>query len=161
MPTKYFKKELPKNPLFSASGEQIRFDFISPNIGFMQTEDPALITELEKCIAQKRNGVLPCTEEEFAEFQKKKQDLASSVSQLAESGIPIQPPSFSTQPGWREEISPAMMGDTLQTIKTPQGAGAAQVSDLSEPAPQKQAAPAVRSQPAIGRRAQPAAAVAE
>ena len=70
MPTKYYSKEIPEAPVF-VSGHPMRFDLL-------ETSDPMLITELDKCVARGIGGVISITPEQYAEESKKKQALQSS-----------------------------------------------------------------------------------
>lgn len=84
MPNKFYKKELPDTAVYVA-GTPIRFDIL-------ETSDPLLISELNKCVAKGVGGVIEITEEQFQEEAKKK---ASSMT----SG------SNSNQPRGRQELS--------------------------------------------------------
>lgn len=95
MPTYYFKKELPKNPLYDSSGEPIVFELLNAHEGYLQTDNEKLASELKKSAAAHRGGVLVITEADYAEFLKKK---------------PPTPPSSTT---WREELGGGMSADTL------------------------------------------------
>lgn len=79
---KYFKKELPTNPLALPNGRKIHFDHADPNdLGFFKTEDGYLIGELESAIARHVGGVLPSNEAEYIAFEQKKRDTPSTSSQ--------------------------------------------------------------------------------
>ena len=60
----YFAKELENQPVF-VFGHPMRFDFLA-------TEDPALISELNKCAAKGVGGVISITKEHYDEELKKK-----------------------------------------------------------------------------------------
>lgn len=64
MPTRWFAKELPSMPLF-VMGYPLRFDFL-------ETEDGALIAELDNAIRNRAGGVSSITQEEYADQVKKK-----------------------------------------------------------------------------------------
>jgi len=61
---KFYSKEIPESPVI-VNGISMRFDII-------ETEDPVLIRELDKCIAASVGGVMSITAEQFAEGVKKK-----------------------------------------------------------------------------------------
>lgn len=64
---KYYRKEIPEAPVFVA-GHPYRFDILS-------TEDPILISELDKCVARHVGGVIAISKEEYEEEVKKKEQL--------------------------------------------------------------------------------------
>lgn len=61
---KFYQKELPESPVY-VSGHPLIFDFL-------ETEDAALIAELDKCVMRGVGGVSSITPEQFAEEVKKK-----------------------------------------------------------------------------------------
>lgn len=83
MPTRYFMKELPTMPLF-VMGYPLRFDFL-------ETEDGALIAELDNAIRNRVGGVSSITKEQYdSESQKKTHETLS-----ANNSNPAQ---------WRKEL---------------------------------------------------------
>jgi hypothetical protein len=72
---RYFKKEIPDQAIY-VFGQPFRFDFLA-------TEDPAMIIELDKCIAKQRGGVIAISKEEYeVEAQKKtNEQLLRNASQ--------------------------------------------------------------------------------
>ena len=62
---RYFLKEIPTNPIY-VMGQPYRFDFLA-------TEDPLLISELDKCIKHQRGGVVAITQETYEAEVKKKE----------------------------------------------------------------------------------------
>jgi hypothetical protein len=71
---KFYAKELPESPVYVA-GHPLIFDF-------METEDSALIGELDKCVARHVGGVIEISEEQFREEVKKKGTGNSSANNL-------------------------------------------------------------------------------
>jgi hypothetical protein len=62
---RHYRKEIPESSVFIA-GHPMRFDIL-------ETEDPMLIAELDKCVARGIGGVIQITPEEYAEEVKKKE----------------------------------------------------------------------------------------
>lgn len=81
---RYYGKEIAELPVY-VNGVPLKFDIL-------ETTDPALIAELDKCIAKGRGGVYSITVEKYAEELKKKG-----------SGQPLQ--SDSTPRHSRQELS--------------------------------------------------------
>lgn len=77
---RYFKKELPDNPVYCL-GQPFRFDFLA-------TEDAVLISELDKCIRKQMGGVIAITKEEYEEELKKKE--ASPQFGGSSNGSPLR-----------------------------------------------------------------------
>lgn len=72
---RFFKKEIPSNPLFLPSGAKVDFQYFDPEgFGFIQTTDEFIITELDRAMARRVGGVVESTQEEYDEFIKKKAD---------------------------------------------------------------------------------------
>jgi hypothetical protein len=71
---KFYAKDLPESPVYVA-GHPLIFDFL-------ETEDAALISELDKCIAYSRGGVTEITEDRFKEEVKKKENGNNSANSL-------------------------------------------------------------------------------
>ena len=70
---RYFKKEIPDNPLFLPTGAKVDFQFFDPEgFGFLQTADEFVIAELDRAISRRVGGVVESSVEEYDEFQKKK-----------------------------------------------------------------------------------------
>lgn len=72
MQQRYFQKEIPESGVL-IFGQQFRFDIL-------ETSDPTLIAELDKCVARGVGGVIAITKEQYDEEQKKKLLLSSSAS---------------------------------------------------------------------------------
>lgn len=100
---RYFKKEIPLNPLRLPNGRTVEFEYGDPNdFGFLKTEDGFTIAELDKAIAARRGGVLNSNETEYGEFQKKNND-----TQLA-----------NWQPGQQQVLSAQTLGmATIQAFR--------------------------------------------
>lgn len=122
----YFKKELPFNPIYDASGDPIKFEPLDRSIGFLATDNEKLIEELKVCVGAHRGGVLPSTKEEYEDFLKKKP--SSPVSNVR----------------YREELGGGVAGDTL-TSRVPQPAqtelAPPAVDDVKAEEPQEKATP--------------------
>jgi len=71
---KFYSKDLPESPVYVA-GHPLIFDFL-------ETEDSALISELDKCVARCVGGVKEITQDEFTEEVKKKESGNSSANNL-------------------------------------------------------------------------------
>ncbi len=78
MPRKYYTKEIPDSGLLIL-GNSLRFDLL-------ETEDAALIAELDKCIARGVGGIISLTEDQYNEELKKK-----SAGILSNGGLRKQP----------------------------------------------------------------------
>lgn len=76
MPTKWYQKEIPESPVF-ISGHPMRFDIL-------ETSDPILVTELDKCAARGIGGVMAITQEQYKSESEKKtlQNLSNGSSKL-------------------------------------------------------------------------------
>mgnify|MGYP000022248475 CR=1 FL=1 len=70
--TKYYKKEIPEMPVY-VNGTPLKFEVL-------ETADPLLIAELDKCIQFSRGGVSEISAAEFEEESKKKQNATRSES---------------------------------------------------------------------------------
>lgn len=64
MPTKWYRKELPTQPIW-INGSPVKFDVL-------QTSDPVMIANLDAAIANQRGGIIAITKEEFDVEDKKK-----------------------------------------------------------------------------------------
>lgn len=80
---RFFKKEIPEAPVF-CMGHPLRFDVL-------ETSDPMLVAELDKCVTRGVGGVVSISEEEYQEEIKKKELLRLSNS--------------SSKPPHRQELS--------------------------------------------------------
>lgn len=67
---KYYVKELPQTPIY-VRGQPIKFDLL-------ETSDPVLIQELDKCVVKGIAGVISVTKEKYDEELKKKASGNSS-----------------------------------------------------------------------------------
>jgi hypothetical protein len=78
---RYFKKELPTNPLSLPDGRKIHFLYNDPNdYGWFRTEDGYYIAELDNAINRRVGGVLNSDEAEYAAFEQKKSESPSTSS---------------------------------------------------------------------------------
>lgn len=84
MPTKYYQKELPESAVY-VKGAPLKFDLL-------QTQDPSLIEELDRCVSRGVGGVISITEAQYQEELKKKELESSSRHS-------------SNQPRGRQELS--------------------------------------------------------
>lgn len=71
---RYFSKEIPESGVI-VNGTTMRFDLL-------ETEDPILISELDKCIARGVGGVISITKEQYDDEVKKKESGLSSPDSL-------------------------------------------------------------------------------
>lgn len=69
---RYYSKEIPESGVV-INGTTMRFDLL-------ETEDPVLIAELDKCVARGVGGVISITQEQFEEEVKKKASGLQSPS---------------------------------------------------------------------------------
>lgn len=132
--------------MYSAGGERIPFEFTAADLGYLATEDPKLIGELEACIAGQRGGVLRSSESEFADFQKKKLD--SPLSEQASNTVASAESTPMRNQPYREEIAPPMLPDTVV---------AAAPSTVENSVPSVPASEAVTSSDRKGRGSKPPA----
>jgi hypothetical protein len=103
--SKYYRKELENQAVF-IFGHPMRFDFLA-------TEDPALISELDKCAAKGIGGVVSITKEQHDEELKKKETLELS------NGSSKPHPST---PHRQEIVSPNLHGPRVaEVIANPGG----------------------------------------
>lgn len=129
----YYKKAAPRTPLWMRNGKPLNFERIDWDTGWLATEQPELIAELERAIREGRGAIEAATAEEYGEFLKKKGSCK-----------PSPPPS-------REVIEAGAVPDTA-------GARAAAVSPdpaalyPAAPAAEAAEAPANRPAPRVGRR---------
>jgi hypothetical protein len=77
MATKWYQKEIPEMPVY-VHGTPIKFEVL-------ETADPVLIEELDKCIKFGRGGVAPITKEQFDELAQKKTNETRSESGFKQS----------------------------------------------------------------------------
>jgi hypothetical protein len=97
-PMNYFRKELPESAVY-VNGFPMRFDFLA-------TEDPALVAELNKCVAKGVGGIVSITKEEY--------DLELSKKNAATSPEALRPhPSL---PHRQEIISPNLHGPRVAEV---------------------------------------------
>jgi len=64
MTTKFYRKDIPQMPVY-VRGTPLKFEIL-------ETQDPILIEELDRCIAFNRGGVMSISQQEFEEEAKKK-----------------------------------------------------------------------------------------
>lgn len=70
--TRYYRKEIPEMPVY-VNGTPLKFEVL-------ETADPVLIQELDRCIQFGRGGIISITAEDFTEESKKKPTEISSES---------------------------------------------------------------------------------
>lgn len=104
--TAFFKKEIPKTPIYLPNGSKIQFEPRDTAIGFFKTDQDATIAALEKLQAEHRGGVFKITEAEYEAGKKK----AGSTA---------------LKPAWREEIGQGSAQDTMLKRHAPPPAPAA------------------------------------
>lgn len=66
-----YRKRYPKNSVSLSSGKSIKFEDFG-EFGFFITEDPKIISEFDKAMAEHRGGVQLSSKEEYDEAIKKK-----------------------------------------------------------------------------------------
>lgn len=130
---RYFRKEVPKTPIWLPNGNSLKFDTIDGHMGFFQTDDTATVDALKRLEAEHRGGVFEVSPQTYdAEFVKKK---------------PGSTP-FDFNSVQRETVASAPTGDTMQP-RSPAAAVPVEVSPVPAPAP----APSEPAKgPRIGRR---------
>ncbi len=129
---RYFKKELPKTPIFLPNGDKIEFA-AAPNSlwGYYSTDREDYITHLVTLEQQGRGGVFAISQEEF-DRDKKKEGLTLS-------GKP-----------WREELGGTVAMDTLLPRQSPV---AVKSPEVKAPAPaEPEAEKKVARPPNVGKR---------
>lgn len=72
IPTQYFLKELPDQPLYLPSGQQVPWEHVDGDIGILQTTDVGLIFQLSNAASAHRGGVIKIDEAQYQELLKKK-----------------------------------------------------------------------------------------
>lgn len=89
----YYLKEVVERKLFLPNGAPVQFDAVDTTYGLLSTSDPYVISELEKAIQNRVGGVIKLTEEEFNDWNAKKNSptspLNTSQSRERESLGPI------------------------------------------------------------------------
>ena len=71
---RYFKKSSPRTPIWSPNGDAIHFHSVDGKTGYYQTDDSAVLAQLDKCMAEGRGGLKETTAEDYdANWTKKKQ----------------------------------------------------------------------------------------
>lgn len=66
--TRYFKKEIPSNPLYLPNGKRAPFK-ISKGVGILATNDEVLLSELDKVIARRVGGVIEIGECDYLQLR--------------------------------------------------------------------------------------------
>lgn len=85
---KFYKKELVSNPLSLPDGRRVRFEQIgASDTGVLATEDPGLITELDKAAARHVGGVVEITSEQYQELKKNPPVERSQIRSLSSQSI--------------------------------------------------------------------------
>lgn len=67
---KYFRKEIVSTPLYLKGGGRVPFVALGDDVGILETDDAALIGQLEVAIKRRMGGVVAITAEEFEELKK-------------------------------------------------------------------------------------------
>lgn len=98
---KYFKKRIPKTPIFGTDGTPIKFDLVDANLGVLATDNPQIIADLEKAIAGERGGIIAITVEEYNDLKKNA------------NWTPSSEPSRDAM----EEFLPPVLPDTIQVSR--------------------------------------------
>lgn len=123
MPTRFFKKEVPKTPVLMPNGDRILFESYDNVWGYYKTDKDTEINALVQLEREHKGGVFAITQDQYDDGIKKKGDLTQS------------------RPNWREEIGSGIMQDTLAPRQAPAAAAAA-VSPPIAPPPTTAALPA-------------------
>jgi hypothetical protein len=134
----FWKKEVPKTPIYLPDGSHIQFEPRDGRIGFYQTENQAEIDALTKLEKEHRGGVFSVTETEYQGDKKKLMSMPSN-------------------PGWRQEIGGGIAQDTMLKRHNPGEPGAAAAAaavpkPTPPPAPTTAAAKPPVKPPNVGRR---------
>lgn len=106
---RHFLKEKLSRALWLPNGSKVPFEDVGGDYGLIATADEYVITELDKAVKMHIGGIVPLTEAEHQEWQKKKAALMSS--------------SDSSQPKDREVLGPI----PFQQLQAIRAAGAAAV----------------------------------
>ena len=83
----YFRKSVPRTPVYLASGTPVTFETVDNVNGFRGFENPKVIEELRRAIRAERGGLTEITAAEYEEQFVKKKASAKPIS-----------------PSWREEF---------------------------------------------------------
>ena len=85
---RYFSKESPRNPIWLANGEPLKFDTLDGKTGFIAIEAPEVAAQLEKCQREHRGGITEIQQAEFEDnYAKKKPTLPAYVYRSAPEAI--------------------------------------------------------------------------
>lgn len=139
---RYFAKSVPKTPLWLSDNRRLVFETIDREMGYFATEDPFMVSEMDKFIRESRGGVREITATDYETFLKKK-----GISK------PLPPPS--EQP---ESFSPGQrVPDTHQRSAAPVAIDAVAVPMEVGQLPERTAEPqtpadAKPAAPRVGRR---------
>lgn len=105
MPTRYFSKEIPENPIRLSNGVPLRFEFLA-------TEDTNLQAELDMAISRSVGGVVEINAAEYDELLKKKE-------------LPPQKPVPRAFPSHGPSSLPKRLADSAVAVESPRvGRGA-------------------------------------
>lgn len=85
---RFFKKEIPSNPLYLASGKRAPFLTVK-GVGLLSTDDKALLDELDRLIFRRIGGVVEIKESDFLLLVERQK---SGAGQKPKSEKPIQNP---------------------------------------------------------------------
>lgn len=114
MATRHYLKELVSKKLYLPSGASVPFEDIGGGYGVLKTGDPYLIAELDKSVKAHVGGVVPLTEAEFGEWEKKKLSSQYSLeSQPARDREALGPMSFQQLQQVRAAGAAAVVGPSL------------------------------------------------
>ena len=119
---RYFKKDVPLNPIILFSGDPLKFPTIDNRTGFFATEDRQTLDDLDQCISNHRYGITEIQQAEYDEWNKKKAAL---------------PESFRPSTWNRDEIAMPRAPDTLgarQPARSPPTATNTETGPAARPA---------------------------
>lgn len=68
---RFYKKELISTKLYATSGAPITFINIGDDTGILKTENEYLINQLDSAVARAIGGLIPISEDEYVELEKK------------------------------------------------------------------------------------------
>lgn len=77
---RFYKKELISTKLYATNGAPITFINIGDDTGILKTENEYLINQLDSAVARAIGGLIPISEEEYVELEKKNSGLESPLN---------------------------------------------------------------------------------
>lgn len=110
-----YKKRFPNNPVNTSLGRPLLFEDIGDGFGFLTTDDPLVIKELNAAVSAGRGGVSLSSQAEYDEALKKKSNSPklNSFNKLREqqtSGlvtVVVQPDGAPVVPSVAAVVEPA------------------------------------------------------